>query len=407
MKRQVWTFRAAFPLAAFFAVAGGLGLAAAAGLASLAAMTPRALVRALRHPPAALILFAAAIGWSALSLFWSPYDRPDQALKLLLLTPLYLALPFAAAQIDEDLRRRLHGVILFSAAAALLLLVFEMMAGAPLTTSYKVDVEGQTSDPEALALLAYRLLGRGVLFAELLAGPAMLLLWRTGVPALRAGAACMLLLAAIAVVSGQTDANIVALAGALILGACALRWPRRTLQISLAGTGALIVLSPVLFAAGLALLPDGLQDQLPSSWVWRLEIWRFVLGLIGDAPLIGQGLDAARQIEATTMLRGFEADLLPLHAHNAGLHIWLETGLVGALLFGGALIAFARRIHSMVPGRDLAAMLAFIGAYWTISVMLGFGVWQEWHHGALSLAIAGAILTTGRSGMASKLRPSP
>lgn len=407
MRRLFWTFRIALIAGAGFAAAGGLALAAVAGLASLVALKPKALVSGLRRPSPALLLFAGAIAWSAISLTWSPYDRPDQALKLLLLTPLYLALPFAAAQLPETMRLRLGTAIVFSAAVGLLIVAFEGLAGAPLTLSYKIDVEAHIDRLDHLAALSQRMLARGFLFLALLAGPAVLLLWRAGPAVLRAGAAGLLLTALIAAATVENDANVVAIACAMALGGLALRWPARTLQIGLLATAAFTVIAPLLMGLALAALPQGLEAEIPLSWAWRVEIYRYSVSLIAENPIIGLGLDASREIDTTALLNGEEIQLLPLHAHNAALHIWVETGLVGALLFAASLVALARQIPQLVPGRDRAAMLAFIGGYWTISVMLGFGIWQEWHHGALSLAIAAAILATGRDGMARDLRPSP
>ena len=136
----------------------------------------RELVRALARPPLALILAALAIAWTCLSFAWSPYDRPDQAIKLALLTPLFLALPFFAGQLGETDRARVRPFVIFAAASSLLFLTIEALLQAPVTLSYKLDVEGYAPDHGAILDLSHRMLSRGAVPALMLAGPAALLL---------------------------------------------------------------------------------------------------------------------------------------------------------------------------------------------------------------------------------------
>lgn len=392
--RLVWTLRVTLVLSAFFAGAGGLALAALSWFAALAALMPKALIQALSRPPLPLVLVIVAIAWTCLSLTWSPYERPDQALKLALLSPLYLALPFLAAQLDETGRKKVRPLIVFAAAGCLLYLVMETVFHAPMTVSYKLGVENHDTDFATLMAMAERQLARGTVFALMLTGPAMLLLWRTRSRSCRIGAVCLLVLAFLAASGLGVEANLAGLLLALGLGALALRFPRRTLQVFIVATSAILMLAPALFTAGLALLPDFLRDAMPLSWAWRLEIWEHTLALIAERPITGHGLDIARVVDTSSMLRGMEIDLLPLHAHNAMLNIWLETGFVGALTWAFALNSLAVWLGRRPLGRDLCLMLVYVAAIWLVSVMLGIGVWQEWHHGALSLAIASALLCT-------------
>lgn len=403
--RLVATFRTSLVLAAFFSAAGGLALAALSGVAALVAVTPRALVRALARPPLALILAALAIAWTCLSFAWSPYDRPDQAIKLALLTPLFLALPFFAGQLGEADRARVRPFVIFAAASSLLFLTIEALLQAPVTLSYKLDVEGYAPDHGAILDLSHRMLSRGAVPALMLAGPAALLLWRSGHRAARTGALVLLLLSVFVAAGFSVEANIVALAGGLALAALAWRFPQRTLPGLLVATSLVLVLAPFLFRIALSVLPESLIASLPISWAWRIEIWDHALTRIAERPLTGHGLDAARAIEETVMLRGMEIDLLPLHAHNAGLTIWLQTGFVGALLWAFTLWSAAVWIARRTVERDLAMMVVYVAGVWLISVMLGIGVWQEWHHGALSLAIAGALIGS-RAKLAGDLRRS-
>lgn len=123
-----------------------------------------------------------------------------------------------------------------------------------------------------------------------------------------------------------------------------------------------------------------------------LEIWSFAVDRIAEKPVLGHGLDSGRTLSEVVMLRGMEIERMPIHAHHAGLHIWMETGAIGALLAAAALMALARSAGRSALNAPLSAALGFSGAVWLASVMLGYGVWQEWHHGALAFALGSAFI---------------
>jgi Lipid A core - O-antigen ligase and related enzymes len=108
--------------------------------------------------------------------------------------------------------------------------------------------------------------------------------------------------------------------------------------------------------------------------------------------VFGHGLDAARLLGEDAVLRGEPFNTLPLHAHNLGLHIWLETGFVGAALFSAALAALGWRCMRSDMTSGAAAGAGFAGAAYLATVMVGSGVWQEWLHGCLAAGLAGAAM---------------
>ena len=42
--------------------------------------------------------------------------------------------------------------------------------------------------------------------------------------------------------------------------------------------------------------------------------------------------------------------------------------------------------------RDQITALSYVGGLWLVSIMLGYGVYQEWHHAALALGAFAAFL---------------
>jgi O-antigen ligase len=130
-----------------------------------------------------------------------------------------------------------------------------------------------------------------------------------------------------------------------------------------------------------ALLPTlRAMESLPMSWRMRLEIWNFAIARIGEQPLIGYGLDGARAYQGQLLdINGFQFPAIPLHPHSFSLHVWLETGAIGAALGALSLIAIGIGVsRGLGRHRGAAAaacgVIAAIGAIWNVS----YGAWQEW-----------------------------
>ncbi|WP_439633227.1 O-antigen ligase family protein [Glycocaulis sp.] len=396
--RALWAWFGAMALTALFVPAGGLGLAASAGLFALFAVPAHTLATHLRKPGLATILAAAALGWATLSYSWSPNRNPEEVLKLALLTPLFIIVPVAAARLNGPRQQLARAAFIAAIGFILCVMAIEALTGGDMSRSYKLAVEGYDDGRTDLDIRVNTVLSRGATPAIMFAGIAIMLLWTQRSRALRLlAAAAGVITIAIALDFG-VQANIVALVAAVAATAIAWRWPAVTLRLLLIGLAALILAGPLVFLVLLALVSPETGAAMPMSWEWRLEIWRFALEKIAEAPLAGHGIGAARVLEGTMELRGYEIDLLPLHAHNASLTLWLETGLAGAILCAAALVALARALPSAETlTRPVIMMIVFAVTVWAVNVVLSYGVWQEWHHGALALAIAAAFVARSRT----------
>ena len=381
------------PLSIFLTGAGGLGLSSSVGFTGLLTLPLLAAPgwRAARAAPLALGLSAAAIAWFCITHAWSVHPRADEVYKLILLTPLYIAAVYACMRMEEGEVRFARPVLLAGALGLAAFFAIEALAGLPLTVWVQGWLHGVT-DPEGALSVAMRRLSRGATAFIMLAGPTGLWFWLKGGYANRAAALFLLAASFIAASGLGVEANLVGLMFGLAAMALALRWPAQTLQAMLAGTGVLILASPLIMGALVTLFPESLAERLPISWHWRLEIWSFAVERIAEKPLFGHGLDSGRSMSEIVMLRGMDIERMPIHAHNAGLHIWMETGAVGAMLAAWALLALARSAGRAALSAPLSAALVFSGAVWLASVMLGYGVWQEWHHGALAFAFGSAFI---------------
>jgi O-Antigen ligase len=99
----------------------------------------------------------------------------------------------------------------------------------------------------------------------------------------------------------------------------------------------------------------------------RYDVWRVALDEFKDAPLVGVGVDNF----AVDYLRLRRTNQEPMHQHSLELRVLAQTGLVGALLFAGflvaALLAAARTLtqrRHFTAGFAAASLAVF--AYWLI-----------------------------------------
>jgi O-antigen ligase len=164
--------------------------------------------------------------------------------------------------------------------------------------------------------------------------------------------------------------------------------PRHIPRLAALFSVLIIITAPLTFAR-LAQLEGVTEtaDRVKFSAWHRLMIWSFVGDRIAERPLSGWGLDAARAIPGANQPLYAGRVWLPLHPHNAALQVWLELGVLGAMLFALSVAwlwlslaaAFWPRFFTAAAGASLmTAVVATIGAY---------GIWQEWWIGTLWLSL--------------------
>jgi O-antigen ligase len=184
------------------------------------------------------------------------------------------------------------------------------------------------------------------------------------------------------------SANLLGFTLGLAAFIAALAAPRLTIGLLVGGLALWLLAAP--FISPLLSSDPALVAHLPDSWAIRLEIWKFASHEIMENPLFGQGLDSARAYTDTIVVRGETLSALPLHPHSASLQIWLETGLVGALLAAAALITGGVALIRALGSQRIAAAAA-CGALGAIGLIanVSYGAWQEWW---VATALAAAAL---------------
>lgn len=335
-------------------------------------------------------LGGAFLAWVGVSFLWSPYDNPEQIPKTLLGVPLYMIFALRVGGLDGIWRARVEAAIMFMVVALGLTLLAEMFTGGSATMSFKTAMEDNSAiDLVTLERNVDRSLGHAAAPLVLLAGPASLLAWREGGPVI---AGILMLMCLVLAFSFNTEVNAAAFILAGVAAGLAALWPRGTMSILIGGVAGLLIVTPFVVAGIIQALPENLVENLPLSWQWRLEIWAYSSDLIEQKFLFGHGLDASRPINQIAPLEGYQIELLPLHPHNAALQVWLELGLVGAALLAGGLVALGGRIAgSPRLSKIQAVAIAWVFTSYVSLVFFSYGVWQEWHQGAVALAVTATL----------------
>ncbi|HUT50604.1 MAG TPA: O-antigen ligase family protein [Alphaproteobacteria bacterium] len=207
---------------------------------------------------------------------------------------------------------------------------------------------------------------------------------------------------------GQFAAVLALLVGAVVFGLAMLR-PRSTGSAVALLCAAFVIVAPV---GGKLLAPGPWLRSAPVliqfSAYHRMKIWAFAADRIVERPLLGWGIDASRRIPGGNTIVEIDrymadpnqryrtrAVIMPLHPHNAALQVWLELGVVGALLLaalcGGIPLACTRAPWSRT---SIAAGLAMFSTAYVLA-MLSFSLWQSRWHALLWLVGASAVVLLG------------
>jgi O-antigen ligase len=245
----------------------------------------------------------------------APDDPESQfGLKLLLQVPVYGLFAVAAAGLSGRAAERAMTILVFALVALGCVLVAEGLSTA---WGYRqiMAAVGEPIRPD----LAERNVGKGQFVLALLAWPALVFLQRERhrlVPLLVGSlAVCALVLNELAPLAG------------FLAGGVAFLLVRAAGPVGARLAGGLLALqvlvSPWLVrGAEAGGLFGAVRSLVPESSRQRLDIWSFAAERISERQWFGWGLEASRTMPA-----------VPLHPHNAALQVWLELGLIGAILF--------------------------------------------------------------------------
>ena len=350
-------------------------------------------------PPADLPATLAGIAfvvWAAVTAAWSPSARAA-------LTALEIAYVGAGAFLiwswlagmDAAGRRRLTRIAAASIAAGMTVYALEVAFDYPMNRLWNGDRPAEwfagSNVPKRgaalLALLAWPLAAFAA--AEV---PPRLQRWAEAAVA----ALCVALATLLASRSALTAALIGGAAYAAALAGQALRL-RRLLQIAVAAAFIGAIPIGLTLAAATA---DWPADGWARSALHRFEIWGHAANRALETPLTGQGIDASRSLPIKHEVSRFAPltnSAMPLHPHNAFLHVWLELGLIGAALAG--FVAWR------LLGRATAAATLGWSACALALTSSAYGVWQAWWMSGI--VVAGLLVALASRDQASDAQKTP
>ncbi len=333
------------------------------------------------------------LGWAALSSFWT--YRPDEALLLALrLGALGLAcaiLVGLALRLAPAERAAVGRWLCIGFAVGLVIFISERLSGSYL--HFLVEEPRETRTPLAF-------LNRGATALALLVWPVTAVLYRGP-----AGRLALLLppLLLVLLLFYESQAAILGVVAGLAVLLCA------ALSDRLAMLGAALLLALVFLGgpivADLAPAPTPEEHRwFPHSAKHRLHVWEFAAARIYERPFFGWGFDSAFNMPnmGAVPFDGSQR-AMPSHPHNGVLQIWLELGLVGALLTLGMLIAVWRQIERLT-GVERAAALALLVTGFVIAC-ISYGVTQsKWVTNLLAVALV--VVASRGEGRAAAVQPA-
>lgn len=233
-------------------------------------------------------------------------------------------------------------------------------------------------------------------------------LWRQ--PLQRWAIVTVATLGPLALVLNGSRSALAALAVSAVTAIMAFFWPRLVRRLVLLGIVSGVLLAP-LVAGALWQGSSRLQDTAAKSMVSALDlnvrgsIWELSRQLIAQHPIFGWGFGATANLPDEGLSRaealGLDPEtagpamqapmLLGGHPHNAALLIWLDLGLVGALLVAGLILTAGRSLAAVESQRGThGALVGLLAASVTILVFN----YPLWAPEVLSLLWMSVVLAT-------------
>lgn len=365
--------------------AGGLGIApsvAIAGGIGLLASWPW-------HPrktPVSAIAVAVFLGWAIATSFWSAYVDPNaltNPVKIGVGVILFFGIFPAAAYASSSGRPLLRRVVISIAFLMIALLIIDLLTHHGITFMVDPPREGENvlrkhGDAEMN-------LGHSVTVLALLLPIVSMMIWREFKHG-KIVSIAFVILALIAAILAKLFAGILAIIVAVLVMFLARRFPKFTYGLVF-WSAIISILAAPLIGIAMGYVSDDMKAAMPFSWEHRVEMWAHVYEQIKLSPIWGHGFDAVRTFDATFSSRGIENwAVVSLHPHNAGMHIWVETGAIGAVLASVAIFVIGRAAKPFVFSSlyRTIAISGFITALICVASMT-YGVWQDWWWAAIML----------------------
>lgn len=389
---------------------GGQGYAPLLGLAALPAL---ALARPKWPPPVYAILAFLFVVWVVISEAWSPVStgfisgnlfHGDFAVKASSVR-IFLAAVFALLAVGGALRiadgsAQVSTRVMLGAFAVqgLILALSAIFSDPILTAVYGTDPNEQISGVQNMGRNANAFaLVLPVLIAYLSTRPQFF--WKPVV-------ALMFAVSLLTFTRLDTQSAMIGMVFMLAAMGLVRALPKAGFRVLFTGLAAYIASAPMLMGTLLKLL-DAYNVHLPASFYSRSAAWRVVIGKISERPVTGYGISASKSWRETyadhpdwlARLPDFWKDypVVPGHPHNMALQIWAETGLIGAVLVGFALVLLGFRLPQPDQMReDVRYAIAGVTGVALSLFSFAYNMWNEAFWSTVVLAAVAIILLAKR-----------
>lgn len=371
--------------------AGGLGFAILALIAGITGYCSYFRMPDLKQIPVVIWALFLFLGWAVFTATWSPHEDPRTFSNPVTLSVIALA---SLGILLLPPRQWLWALILLISVVLLGLLAFDIHSDYALSKSFfpldKDLPEANLKTQEiARSNSIYQNLGHSITILALLAPLILVLLTRhfkTGLVFAGIWSAVFCYLTA----RFNLAVGLIAFGAALLFMGIAYRFGRRAMDILL-GLAMVSVLFAPMIGYFMKYVSAESKASMPDSWEHRVEMWAYVAEKIAEKPIFGHGFDASRTFDKTytgMSINGqpWEQTIVSLHPHNAGLHIWAETGAIGAALACLVLFLLRQAVEPVIRNNrgTTIALVGFLAAALAICTFT-YGIWQEWFWGALIL----------------------
>jgi len=377
---QFWVWVSVI-LTPILAIAGGLGFQLAGFLMGLAGIfiwaTDRSRADYLKTSwPITLLAF---VTWAWASTLWSPHDGPFFGGNASLLFGLVIALlfvPLIFLRLSARAKQILAWAVIAMGLSGVLILLIDSASGFALSLwGDPVDVGQARAGRLGQAEMN---VGRGqISYAQMLWPVAALLITQIK----RGWIWAVLGILGLALSAYLNNLSIVTVTLTLASCVAVLAWRKPRAGLILA---AILAVSSIIFAPLIGMIASGIDPaamrELPLSWEHRLRMWAYSWDMIQQAPLIGHGFDSSRAFNELSFKApdGRDIIVMSLHPHNIGLQIWLETGLVGVILWVSFIVALMKKLLKTCVYSAQAFATAGLIVATASNGAATIGAWQHW-----------------------------
>ncbi|MBD21912.1 MAG: hypothetical protein CMM37_12825 [Rhodospirillaceae bacterium] len=329
--------------------------------------------------------------FGGLSAFWAlvPADAVSTAVKFFIYVLMALFLGMVIKNAKDYERQK---IFLNSAIGFLLAFPF---------TIFDIALGGAIFSPFKSSLYAPDIYNRGTAITACLLIPITLGLYRYNFKKF----SIVFALLSLGMIFGlYMEASKLAVTAALITF-CFVRWKSKLFWVFITLPLLITLIFPLIFVSPFSKNVQCQIYEAKQSAMHRIMIYHFASNNILKKPLLGWGMDAARSIpgggqklDTFKCLKsggmGFDLFLdgsnLPLHTHNAGIQIWLELGLIGAIILIISVFSFIKKMRIELDNADSQAALASTFVCCCLIYNISFGIWQSWL--MFAMILVGSVL---------------